>query len=709
VKDLELTWDKVEEHLKQVPGLAPAALKNFAKYLEEGKAKKGVHFFLVEFAAGEIVMPKGAHSDYAGILVQGAVRVRDETATRSSRLPVASCWKRPGPWRRRLAEWILDRTDRLKPDEGERPGWRTRLGRFVARRLRWLVPGRPEERELSRPYGGGSSEDIKLGVEAKNVITAADGFVKRVLGMTGALWNLPRSVTLLAGRHDGDTEPCVLLLVKRYFLQKELIPKAPAFYKATLTDFLQIVLPDRLADSRLFRPTLYVEDIPEEAWPTLLALLQGSQASPLSGAAARIRAALDESLRDWLETLTPDRLGPTGRHRIVEGLNTVFKKKDLYQASVWPDIKDAFPLSLPVNDLLRFNHGLVEKAFPLLVSADGPTNPTAEACRRVVRDLIDGLAGGAEPVMPQVIDWSVDEEAEADRVIYRKGDRADDPKSGGFYLILNGKFQVTSERAGGTMLVNTLERDGYFGESCLDEGGTRGATVRAVTRGVLLKVPTELVRRLCQQHPVLTHKLRREQARMAARDPQIESMSRRPPVDPPQEVAARLARATNLLLIDMNRCTRCDQCVRACGEAHDGSPRFHRANPDLRFGRWEVAAACVHCVDAPCQYVCPVGAITFLDSGAVQVHRDRCIGCTQCSRACPYDVIDMYPPTSPDDAPSLAPPKNPDVANKCDLCLSPDRDPPCVAACPYDAAQRGSPEELFPGFSGWAEFTETER
>ena len=236
----------------------------------------------------------------------------------------------------------------------------------------------------------------------------------------------------------------------------------------------------------------------------------------------------------------------------------------------------------------------------------------------------------------------------------------------------------------------------------------RSATVEALSHGVLLRLERPLVRQLCERFPAFRERLLREGQRAMRRDAARISGRRVPPQEPPLEIAVRLQVTTNLLVIDMDRCTH---AISVCKLRH--RPRrpavLHRANPDLRFGKWEVAGACLHCSDAPCLEECPVGAITFLEGGAVQIHRNRCIGCTKCASACPFDVIDMYPPAdnNPLDKTSL-PANKFAVATKCDLCLTDTRNPPCVAACPYGAAQRGKPEEFFPGLRGWARLTDPE-
>jgi Fe-S-cluster-containing hydrogenase component 2/CRP-like cAMP-binding protein len=276
--------------------------------------------------------------------------------------------------------------------------------------------------------------------------------------------------------------------------------------------------------------------------------------------------------------------------------------------------------------------------------------------------------------------------------IFRQEDEAT-----GLSLIVSGTIRVAREAPGGATSVNFLLKNQYFGIASVFENAKRTATLSAVTDVALITFPNAAIRKVCERFPGLLESLREEWRQQARVDVDAERLKRLPPANPPEHLVHKLLQGRNLLLIDMDLCTRCDQCVRACAAAHDDVPRFHRANPDLRFGKWEVAAACVHCVDAPCQQACPVGAITFLPNGMVHIHRSRCIGCRSCVDPCPFDVIEMLTRSSPEEAPVTSANKAFAVATKCDLCLTDTRDPPCVASCPYDAAQRGAPDELFPG------------
>lgn len=291
-------------------------------------------------------------------------------------------------------------------------------------------------------------------------------------------------------------------------------------------------------------------------------------------------------------------------------------------------------------------------------------------------------------------------------IIVRQDDEADD-----LSLIFNGTVRISRELPGGASLVEHLNEGDYFGVGCVLEDHKRGATVKAVTDVAVVSVSRQvLLKHFCGERggkiPGLETKLLDEWKRLQQENIEADELQRVPRGDPPEHLVPKLMQAKNLLRINMDLCTRCDQCVKACADTHDGVSRFHRANADLRFGKWEIAAACVHCINAPCQKACPVGAITFLPDGMVQIHRSRCISCESCVDPCPFNVIEMLPRTSPEEAPVADPRKFHAVATKCDLCLTDRGEPPCVSACPYGAAERGAPAELFPGLEHWLESTQ---
>ena len=154
-------------------------------------------------------------------------------------------------------------------------------------------------------------------------------------------------------------------------------------------------------------------------------------------------------------------------------------------------------------------------------------------------------------------------------------------------------------------------------------------------------------------------------------------------------VEERFVQATAAMVIDLDRCVRCDDCVRACAMAHDGNPRFVRHGPI--HGHHMLANACLHCVDPVCMVECPTGAIhREFASGNVVISESSCIGCAQCANNCPYDAIRMVQITDQngqlvvDDR--IGRPLT--QATKCDLCLDQLGGPACQNACAHDALRR---------------------
>jgi Fe-S-cluster-containing hydrogenase component 2 len=152
--------------------------------------------------------------------------------------------------------------------------------------------------------------------------------------------------------------------------------------------------------------------------------------------------------------------------------------------------------------------------------------------------------------------------------------------------------------------------------------------------------------------------------------------------------------AQSLLLLDLDSCTRCDACVKACADAHDGVTRLVREG--LRFDHYLVATSCRQCLDPLCMVGCPVGSIRRRNSLEVIIE-DWCIGCGLCAESCPYGNINMHPFKVFSDVPGVPGQKKAllkQKATSCDLC-SDFAEPSCVYACPHDAAHRVNPRKFF--------------
>ncbi len=150
----------------------------------------------------------------------------------------------------------------------------------------------------------------------------------------------------------------------------------------------------------------------------------------------------------------------------------------------------------------------------------------------------------------------------------------------------------------------------------------------------------------------------------------------------------RYFNGTATMVIDLERCTRCDDCVRACAATHDNNPRFLRHGPVQ--GKFMIANACLHCADPVCMIGCPTGAIhRNAFGGQVVINQATCVGCQICAANCPYDAIRMVEirdkagqfMVDKDFKPILK-------ATKCDLCATQSVSPACEVACPHDALHR---------------------
>lgn len=736
-----LAWETVTEILAPVlgdpnPKVNPRMVRTYMglKTLHQ----KFNNFFLIRYAPGEVILAKGVYSDFAGIHLRGEIDVFDPGEEQQAiALPAVDCWRRPGRIHRWFEQKLIPRLERAgkydpppaekkpPPKEGEAapapaplpgPSFKQRFCQSAAKALRRIFKPWRGDKALSEPWAARQRESgVLLGTRTAmgpdgQLLPVADRFI----GVTGAVWNQKRSVTLIASP-DAD-EPCEMLLVKRKALV-DIIAAAPEFYAKKLDEFIDQTLPDLLAENRLFREALYLEDVPEQKWPRQLQLLQGVNPGGMTAPIRRIRELLGEAACRKIDALTVDDIKSSAAQQLAYDVDRIpdwfanrltiirqldgLLERDVYDEAAWPrhsvgdvvnQLIDIEPSKRTRAQKRRLARILLEIAFqgsmnlasiPVMDDDTRPFPRTPEAFRELAQFIRKDSQG--RPLQLVRI--------EKNQPVYPERDAAD-----AMYLILTGSARVAKTFPGGQSILTHLGKGGYFGEACIEENAVRTAGVDAHTKLNLLKLDRDVVLRVMEVYPSIAMRLDRERSLSRRRTLEIRVGSLIPADDPPPDLRSKLLVATNLLVIDMDLCTRCDQCVRSCAEAHDDRPRFHRANPKLRFGKWEVAAACVHCSDSPCLEACPVGAITFLETGAVQILRDRCIDCKSCVPECPFDVIDMYPPVGPHDTAKNEKPglwEEITVATKCDLCLTDTRDPPCVVGCPYDAAHRMPPQKLF--------------
>lgn len=265
----------------------------------------------------------------------------------------------------------------------------------------------------------------------------------------------------------------------------------------------------------------------------------------------------------------------------------------------------------------------------------------------------------------------------------------------GVLLVRNGFGRMSAAHGEGHRTIAYLGRGRALGAEELLVAAERGEravwrrSLRAVGCLDVLRIPAETF--LAEVAPAIPEKQRvRWRERVADADaanrPQLGAAPART-LD--FLVDERLVNGAEAMVIDLDRCTKCDDCVRACAATHDGNPRFVRQGPT--HDHLQFAEACMHCVDPVCMIGCPTGAIHRDEAtGVVRVNDDTCVGCSVCANACPYNNIQMVEVREPGGAivfdeatgqPMLR-------AAKCDLCVEQLTGPACQHACPHDALVR---------------------
>jgi CRP-like cAMP-binding protein/Fe-S-cluster-containing hydrogenase component 2 len=241
-------------------------------------------------------------------------------------------------------------------------------------------------------------------------------------------------------------------------------------------------------------------------------------------------------------------------------------------------------------------------------------------------------------------------------VLVKQGDIGD-----ALYIVRDGYVQVaTDSPETGHRALAYLRTDDYFGEIALlsdeerkrvvgevvkesghhavDEKvlrGERDASVLTAGKCEVIRIPAADFRAMLDRFPDVHARVYQTVKRRL-----LQTRTMTPEISAQLERSGQLGyiQADALLVMDLDLCVKCDQCVKACETLH-GVSRLNRTGGTV--GKYLVPAACRHCDDPKCMNSCPTGAIKRRPEGEIYFQYDMCVGCGNCAIACPYDNIAM--------------------------------------------------------------------
>ncbi len=414
---------------------------------------------------------------------------------------------------------------------------------------------------------------------------------------------------------------------------------------------------------------------------------------------ANLDALVQKAGAETVELKSGDLFGESAVLGRTEMTNTVVSREEMQVLEIrWQGLRDickyAPEFKLMVERLYR-ERGLYEHllSVPLF--------------KHVSKDKIRALADVAQYEVYGEFAWqrkfqqaskeaetsdNYDRLMEAEPVIAKAGDYTD-----GLLLIRNGFARVSRRINHGHYTLGHLAAGNLFGLQELYDSWTSKESQRlrcslgALGYADVIRIPTYWVEQnvfAAETNDAVQYELTRQLDAMPNDKRQLDKPSLQ--VDRKFTeflVENRFINGAQTMMIDLERCIRCDDCVTACANTHDNNPRFVRHGPT--FGRYMIANACMHCDDPVCMIGCPTGAIHRSENGTVSINDETCIGCSTCANSCPYDNIRMVPIRDAEGKLLTDEKSIPIVkATKCDMCSTSPGDPACVRACSHDALTR---------------------